>query len=180
MILNKEILDVEVNTNYNKWIDDTCRLLTNEDKDTATDIINDILLSLYERLKSSDLNINNVSGYIFTSAKFCVISKSSKYQRTREKNRLFIPLDYATDVTDDEDENEENYCFADIQDALNESPFTWSEKEIYLRKNLECKSTTKMAKDIGVSRGRIAYRYGKVRNFLKKYFKHNGKKKEKY
>lgn len=177
MKVTKEIFDSIISDNYNRWLDDICRLLTNEDKDTTSDILNDIILSIYNRLP---MEIKNISGYIFTSAKFCVISKSSKYQRTREKNRLFIPLDYATDVADDEDEDEENYCFADIQDALNDSPFTWSEKEIYLRKNLECKSTTKMAKDIGVSRGRIAYRYAKVRNFLKKYFKHNGKKKEKY
>lgn len=164
----KSNFDDEVNKRYDKWQKDIKRLLTCNDEEEATDILNDVILTIYERLKGDNcIEMKNVDGYVYTACRFSKASKSSSYQRKREMNHSFCQLDEAIEIPIYEEDDKPTFCFADIQKCLDESDFCWSEKEIFLRKNLEGKTKRQMANEIGCSRGRLSYRYGKVRDYLK-------------
>lgn len=166
MKINREQFDEAVKKTYDKWQRDIIRLITG-DWEEATDILNDVIMSIYDRLEEGEIEVKNLSGYIYLAARYSKISKTSPYQRKRDMDKVNCPVDEAFCVLDEDDEEIDELCFADIQECLEESPFSWSEKEIFLRKNLEGKSKQKMADEIGVTRGRISYRYAKVREYLK-------------
>ena len=91
MIVNERIFTEEVNKKYDKWVSDIKRLVTNGNTEEATDILNDVLLTIYERLKgNTEIEMKNIDGYIFTASKFSKISKSSAYQRKREQNHYRV------------------------------------------------------------------------------------------
>lgn len=173
MKINREQFDEAISTTYNKWLKDITRLVTLGDSDEAGDILNDVILSVYDRLNEGDIEVKNLNGYIYVSARLSKISKSSPYQRKRDMDKEICPVDEAFCVLDEDEEEDDDMelCFADIQECLEESPFSWSEKEIFLRTSLEGKSKQKMADEIGVTRGRICYRYGKVKEYLKENLK---------
>lgn len=179
MKINKQILNEIIEANYSKWLSDIKRLIT-ADTETANDILNDILLSIYNRIdKESEIEVSNLDGYIYRSARFCKTSTSSKYQRLRAMDKNFVPIDnelynLTEDIEDDISEND--CCYADVVEALNNSGFDWYTKELYLRKNLEGKTTSKMASDLKISRGRVAYRCKKINNYLKNILKNKGQK----
>lgn len=168
MKIDRKAFDEAVSKTYDKWQNDIIRLITGGDWEEATDILNDVIMTIYDRLEEGDIEVKNLNGYIYLAARYSKTSKTSPYQRKRNMDKVNCPVNEAIFIPDEDDELlDDELCFADIQECLEESPFSWSEKEIFLRTNLEGKSKQKMADEIGVTRGRISYRYGKVREYLK-------------
>lgn len=167
MKLTKEQLDKEIVRHYEKWKKDILRLLTS-DEEEAVDILNDIIITLYNRIeKEGFLEVKNLPGYIHIATRYSKISKTSAYQRLRGTNREYTSLGEVLNLPDTQDTYEEIHCFAEVKDCLDESDFSWWEKEIFLRKNLEGKSKSQMADEIGITEGQFNYLYEKVKKYLK-------------
>lgn len=167
MKLTKEQLDKEIVRHYEKWKKDILRLLTS-DEEEAVDILNDIIITLYNRIeKEGFLEVKNLDGYIHIATRYSKTSKTSAYQRKRAMNREYCSLGEAINLPDKEENSKEIHCFAEVKDCLEESSFSWWEKEIFLRKNLEGKSKSQMADEIGITEGQFNYLYEKVKKYLK-------------
>lgn len=167
MILTKELLDENIRKKYNKWKRDILRLLTS-DEEEATDILNDLIVTLYNRIDEVGfIEVKNLDGYIHIATRYSKTSKTSAYQRLRGQNREYTSLGEALNLPDTRDTYEEIHCFAEVKDCLDESDFSWWEKEIFLRKNLEGKSKSQMADEIGITEGQFNYLYEKVKKYLK-------------
>ena len=173
MIITRDILDENVTTHYDRWVGDICRLVTEGNREVAVDILNDLLTTLYERISQNPIEIKNLDGYLYRAARYSYTSSNSSYQRKRDMYKTFVCVNEAIGIPLDETTDEDGLCFADIRQMLDESPFSWSESEIFLRKNLEGKTKAQMARELGVTRAKLNYRYNMVRNYLRDTIKFN-------
>lgn len=152
-------LNQTIEANYNKWVDKLSRIM-GEDK--AKDVLHSVIISLYDRDIPDDY-IRDIDGYIIKSAKLSAFSPNGQYRRMCIKENLVDPQEFViADVEDNQDDND-----FDIWKEIDDSPFSWWEKEVFKRKILEDKTLQELADETNLSLGQVYYSFCKVRNYLK-------------
>lgn len=152
-------LNQTIEANYNKWVDKLSRIM-GEDK--AKDVLHSVILSLYDRDIPDDY-IRDIDSYIIKSAKLSAYSPNGQYRRMCIKENLVDPQEFViADIEDNQDDND-----FDIWKEIDDSPFSWWEKEVFKRKILEDKTLQELADETNLSLGQVYYSFCKVRNYLK-------------
>lgn len=94
MTIDKKMFDNEVATKYEKWLKD-CQRLIAPDRETAMDILNDVILYTYNRIykHNGKFECDNVDGYIYQACRMSKCSTTSPYQRKRWLHCITVPID---------------------------------------------------------------------------------------
>lgn len=169
MKIDKKKLDELVSANYNDWLNVVKQMITIND---ANDVLDSVILSLYDRVAHNNIIIDNdnVRGYIYRSCWIAKKSKNSPYNRQLDNHIKKVDIDQCYNIPNDYNEDGGSYS---IMSVLRQSPFTWWEQEAFARRILEGYTIKEMAKDIGISMSKLAYRTEKVRRWLKSQLKNN-------
>lgn len=167
-------LNEAVEANYKKWLQKISGIVP---QDEAGDVLNSVILSMFERNIEPDNDIDCLECYIVSSCKIAYRSPNSPYNRQLGRHITTINFDDAIstgtmneEITDDEDDKFKNI---DIIKLIQESPFSWYEKELFKRRLLENdgKTLKEMAKECNLSPSQVWYTHRKVKNYLKEKIK---------
>lgn len=167
-------LNEQITLNYDKWL---IKIKNIVPEDEAGDVLNSVLLSMMERNINVDNDIDCLECYIVSSCKIAYRSPNSPYNRQLGRHIKTINFDDAisTGIADEEitDDEEDKFKNIDIIKLIQESPFSWYEKELFKRRLLENNGKTlkEMAKECNLSPSQVWYSHRKVKNYLKEKIK---------
>ena len=164
-------LSEAVEANYNKWLSKISCIVP---ADEAGDVLNSVLLSMYERGIEPDEDIDCLECYIVSACKMAYRSPNSPYNRQLERHIRHIPFEEVAgaevEEVDDEDDELKNI---DIIDLIHSSPFSWYEKELFTRRLLENdgKTLKEMAAECNLTPSQVWYTHRKLKSYLKEKIK---------
>lgn len=166
-------LNEAVSMNYNKWLNKIKNIVP---ADEAGDVLDSVLLSMFERGIDPDEDLDCLECYIVSSCKIAYRSPNSPYNRQLERHIRHINYDDAigsgevNEVEDDEDDVLKNI---DIIQLIQESPFSWYEKELFKRRLLENdgKTLKEMAQECNLTPSQVWYTHRKLKSYLKEKIK---------
>lgn len=159
----------EIQMNYDKWLD---RIKTFIPINDAGDVLNSVLLSMLERELDVENDVDCLECYIVSSCKLAYRSPNSPYNRQLERHKHFLQFDDAIasgEYIEDADNDDDEMKKIDIFKLIQESPFSWYEKELFKRRLLENdgKTLKQMAIECNLSPSQVWYTHRKIKNYLK-------------
>lgn len=177
-------LNEAINLNYTKWMDKVRKVVP---ADEAGDVLHTVLLSMLERDQAEKLSpeeIDCLDCYVVSSCKMAYRSPNSPYSRQLDRHLQRVDFDeavHAGEVDEEEPDEGDRMEGLDIIAIVNESPFSWYEKELFKRRLLEDggKTLKRMAEECNLSPSQVWYTHRKIKQYIKQKIDNEQQEKQK-